>query len=132
MITNSLHLHTPIQVPCCYQQLQTFRKINGLGRSVASCTITRRPNPRQCATSAAVAQACGLVIGEKPDTITAGTPHAFHNLVGRAGDHLAPIAGKLDRRPGPISICEFDACNFQRADECPADDCFPFGIKCAF
>ena len=44
------------------------------------------------------AQARRLAVGEKADAIEACVPHAFDNLIGRAGHHVAPIAGELDGR----------------------------------
>lgn len=44
------------------------------------------------------AQPCWLAIGEQADGIETGVAHAFDNLIGRARQHVAPIAGEFDGR----------------------------------
>jgi hypothetical protein len=44
------------------------------------------------------AQTRWLAVGEKANAVEACVPHAFDNLVRRAGDHVTPIAGELHGR----------------------------------
>ena len=43
------------------------------------------------------AQTRWLPVGEKAHAIEARVPHAFDHMVGRAWEHVTPIAGELDR-----------------------------------
>ncbi len=42
------------------------------------------------------AQARRLAVGEQADAVETGVPHALDNLIGRARQHVTPIAGKFD------------------------------------
>src|SRR5271170_4874146 len=44
------------------------------------------------------AQPGRLSIGEQANTVETGVPHAFDDFVGRARQHVTPIAGKFDGR----------------------------------
>ena len=44
------------------------------------------------------AQPRRLAVGEQADAVEACVPHAFDNLIGRARQHMPPVAGELDGR----------------------------------
>ena len=44
------------------------------------------------------AQPCRLAVGEQADAVETRMPHALDNLIGRARQHVIPIAGKFDGR----------------------------------
>src|SRR6266404_9685546 len=70
----------------------------------------RRPRPRsENASTSTIASsshwhglvglACGCqLLARTWPSIEARVPHAFHDLIGRAGAHVTPIAGELDGR----------------------------------